>query len=159
MGHVDNSLRENEKVIYRTGPHWAILGFPAILLFLAGMSISTKGVPAVILFSIASAWGILSSVVLRNNEFVITNERLLIWTVFPWKKLKDVAYTDIKKTAFYQPTLGKLLDFGTITIVLSGGKKATYRLVSAPHELLMRVEELVELSRQTSEESPGDNLN
>ncbi len=154
MSHIDNSLRENEKIVYRTGPHWAILGFPAILLFLSGISISTKGMSAVILFSIASAWGILSYVVLRYNEFAITNERLLVWTVFPWKKLKDVAYTDIIKTAFYQPTLGKLLDFGTITIILSGGKKVTYRLVSAPHELLMRLEELIELSRDASQESP-----
>ena len=44
-----------------------------------------------ILFVIALVWAVLSYVVLQNTEFVITNNRLLIWTVFPWKKLHDIA--------------------------------------------------------------------
>ena len=157
MGHIDDNLRGNEKIVYRTGLHWAVLGFPAILLFLSGISISTKGMSAVILFAIALIWGILSYIVLQNNELAITNDRLLVWTVFPWKKLKSVAFADIVKTGFYQPTLGKFLNFGSITIVLSGGKNISYKLVNSPHELLMRLGEFTESARGERQEPPQNN--
>ena len=157
MGYIDNNLGGDEKIVYRTGLHWAVLGFPAILLFLSGVSISSKGMSAVILFSIALVWGVLSYIVLQNNEFAITNNRLLVWTVFPWKKLRSVTFAEIAKTGVYQPTLGKLLDFGRITIVLSNGKSLSYRIVNAPHELLMRLQEFAESARDTQQEPLQNN--
>ena len=154
MNHIDDKLNGDEKIVYRTGLHWVILCGPAILLFLSGISISSKGMSAMILFAIALAWGVLSYVVLRNEEFAITNDRLLVWTVFPWKKLKSVTFAEITNMGVSQPTLGKLLNFGKITIVLSNRKRISHRMVNSPYELLMRLQHLVEAVRDTQRESP-----
>ena len=153
MGRINNKLNGDEKIVYHAGLHWVILGGPAILLFLSGISISTKGMSAMILFAIALAWGILSYVILQNNEFVITNNRLLVWTVFPWKKLKSVAFAEIANMGVSQPTLGKLLNFGKITIVLSSKKSITHRMVNSPYELLMPLQQLVESARGIQQET------
>jgi hypothetical protein len=144
MGYIDNKLGSNEKIIYRVGLHWAMFLGPAIFLFLSGISIPANGRPAIVLFIIAMLWAILSYVVLLNTEFVVTNNRLLIWTVFPWKKLYDIAFVEIANTSVYQPSLGKLLNFGRITIVLNNGKGISRRLVSGPYELLKHVSQQVE---------------
>ena len=154
MSHIDDNLSGDEKIVYRTGLHWVIFCGPAMLLFLSGISISSKGMSAMILFAIALAWGVLSYIVLQNNEFVITNNRLLVWTVFPWKKLKSVTFAEIANTGVYQPTLGKLLNFGKITIVLSSGKSISHRMVNSPYELLMHLQQLVEAARGKQQEPP-----
>lgn len=151
MGHIDDNLSGNEKIIYRAGLHWVILFGPAILLFLAGISIPSKGMSATILFIIGVIWAILSYIILQNTEFGITDNRVLIWTVFPSKKLHDIAFIEIADVAIYQPSLGKLLNFGKITIVLAKRKKISHRLVNAPYEFLTNLQQQVDVARGKQE--------
>jgi len=147
MGYIDDKLSGNEKAVYRVGLHWVMFLGPAIFMFLAGISIPASGTPAIVLFIIAMLWAVLSYVVLLNTEFVVTNNRLLIWTVFPWKKLYDIALVEIANASVYEPSLGKLLNFGRITIVLNNGKRISRRLVSGPYELLKHLSQQAETAR------------
>ena len=156
MGHIDDKLGDNEKIVYRVGLHWVMLIGPALLLFLAGISISTKGKSAIVLFIIGLVWAGLSYIVLQKTEFTVTNSRLLIWTVFPWKKRHDIALIEIANATFYQPSLGKLLNFGKINIVLTNGKRISRRLVSGPYELLQHLLQQVETARG-KEQKPNQN--
>ncbi len=157
MIHVDNHLRGNEKIVYRTGTHWAILGAPSLLLFLAGISISSHGMSSVILFIIAVIWIILSYVIYRNTEFTVTNSRLLIRTVFPWKKLNEIGLAEVANTGLYQPTLGKFLNFGKITIGLANGRHLTHRMVNSPYQFLMILQQQAEAIRGMQQDSPTKN--
>jgi hypothetical protein len=154
MSRIDDNLSGDEKIVYRTGLHWVTFCGPAMLLFLAGVSIQSKGKSAIVLFIIGLVWAILSYITLRTTEFAITNNRVLVWTVFPWKKLHDLALDEIADAAAYQPSLGKFLDFGKITIVLVNGKRVSRRLVSAPYELLKNLSEQVEATRSKQQGPP-----
>jgi hypothetical protein len=154
MGHIDDDLSGNEKIVYRTGLHWVTFCSPALLLFLAGISIPSKGKSAIVLFVIATIWAVLSLITLRNTELGITNNRVLVWTGFPWKRLRHIALIEIADAAVYQPSLGKFLNFGKITIVSAAGKRISRRLVSAPYEFLTHLREQVEEVRGAQEERP-----
>jgi hypothetical protein len=154
MGHIDDNLSGDEKILYRAGLHWVILFGPAMLLFLAGISIPSKGMSAMILFIIATAWAVLSYIILQNTEFGITKNRVMIRTVFPWKRLHDIALIEVADVAIYQPSLGKLLNFGKITIVLVSRKKISHRLVNAPNELLTNLAQQVKTARGKQQEPP-----
>jgi hypothetical protein len=156
MGHIDDNLMSDEKIVYRTGLHWVAFCGPAILLFLAGISIPTKGLSAIVLFIVAAIWAIITYIALQNTEFGITNKRILIWTVFRWKKLQNAELITIADAAVYQPTLGKFLDFGKITIVLINGKRISRRLVNAPHIFLKNLSQQVEATRIQEQEHPKD---
>jgi hypothetical protein len=102
------------------------------------------------------AWAVLSYIALRNTEFAVTNKRLLIWTVFPWKKLYDIALVEIANADVYLPSLGKLLNFGKITIILNNRKRISRRLVSGPDELLKNLSQQIEIARG-KEQKPTQN--
>jgi hypothetical protein len=152
MSHIDDNLSGDERIVYCTGLHWVAFCGPAMLLFLAGVSIQSKGTTAIVLFVIGLVWAILSYIILQTTEFGITNNRVLIWTVFPRKKLNDLALVDIADAAVYQPSLGKLLDFGKITIVFVNGKRFSRRLVNAPYEFLKNLSQQVEAARARQQE-------
>lgn len=156
MGRIDDNLSRDEKIVYRTGLHWVTFCGPAMLLFLAGISIRSKGTSAIVLFIIGVVWAVLSYIALQYNEFGVTNKRILIWTVFPWKKLQDAALVDIADAAVYQPTLGKLLNFGKISIVLVNRKKITRRLVNAPYDLLTNLSQQVETAGGKQQVPPNN---
>ena len=157
MGHIDDKLGDNERIVYRVGLHWVMFLGPVIFLFLAGISIPANGRPAIVLFIIGLVWAVLSYISLQNTEFVITNNRLLIWTVFPRKKLYDIAFVEIANTSVYEPSLGKLLNFGKITIVLNSGKRISRRLVSGPYELLKHLSQQVETAGGNNQKPPPNN--
>ena len=144
MTRINDILKENEKIVYRTGIHWVILGGPAMLLFLSGISIPSQGMSAIALFAVAVAWAILSYIILQNTDFTVTNNRLLMWTLFPWKKLREIKLTEIVNADFYQPTLGKLLNFGKVTIAHSNIRTVSYRMVNSPYGFIISLQQQVE---------------
>ena len=158
MGHIDDNLSGDEKIVYRAGLHWVAFCGPAMLLFLAGISIPSKGTPAIVCFIIAAIWAVLSYITLQNTEFGITNNRILIWTVFPRKKLQEISLIEIADAAVYLPSLGKLLNFGKITIVLANGRKVSRRLVNAPYELLKNLSQQVDAAQGRQQGPPQGSL-
>jgi hypothetical protein len=121
-----------EQVKFRTGLHWAMLLGPALFMGIAGLSIPSKGINAVILLAVATIWGIFGSISLHTSEIVLTQDRIIAKTGFPWRRFYDIPYENITGISVYQPTLGKFLDFGKITFILKGGKKKSLRIVKSP---------------------------
>ena len=154
MGYIDDILGDNEKIVYRVGLHWVMFLGPALFLFLAGISIPANGRPAIVLFMIGILWAVHVYISLQNTEFVVTNNRFLLRTVFPWKKLHDIPLVEIANATFYQPSLGKLLNFGRIIIVLHNGKRISHRLVSGPYELLKHLSQQVEAAAGSEQKAP-----
>ncbi|MBA4416810.1 MAG: hypothetical protein C0392_02695 [Syntrophus sp. (in: bacteria)] len=137
---------------YRTGLHWVIVLGPALLMGLAGISIPSKGTNAFMLLVAATIWGILASISLRTSEILLTRDRILSKIGFPWRRSHDFPYENITGVDIYQPTLGKILDFGKVTILLEGRKKKSFRMVNAPltfkKELSLYRQELLERGDQ-----------
>ena len=155
MSSIDDNLRENERIMYRTGLHWVAFGGPLILLFVAGLSIPTKGMPAILLLIVATVWTLLVTRNLQMTEFVITDKRIYVQRWFALKRSYDVAISEIVDVEIYQPALGKLLNFGKIIIHLPSKKRVSFRLVSAPVIFLMKFqEEFLRIHKELQQETP-----
>jgi len=48
MSYIDDNLKENERVVYRTKLHWAMLLGPGTLMVIGGLSIPAKGCPGLL---------------------------------------------------------------------------------------------------------------
>ena len=112
----------------------ALLG-PAVLMIIAGLSVPTKGTAALLLLAVGTLWGVFSTISFEKSEFLIADGRLQIGVGFPWRRHYEVALDAIEGVHVYQPSLGKVLDFGKITIIERGKKRHVFRLVKAPFEL------------------------
>ena len=141
MGRVEEKLNGNERVTYRTGLHWVILAAPMFLLFIAGLSIPSKGLQAVWVLVFATAWVILAAISRQNSEFVVTDNRLLTFRWFAIKRSHDIPLLDIVHADIHMPALGKLLNFGRIAIILANKSGVRFRMVNSPYELMAKLQE------------------
>jgi|WetSurMetagenome_2_1015567.scaffolds.fasta_scaffold34250_2 hypothetical protein len=132
---------EEETAVYRTGLHWVLVLAPALVMMLSGMSIPGKGVGAVVLLTLATMWGVLSSISLESSEFMVTKKRMLIKTGFPRRRSHDLFLADIGGVYVYQPSLGKVLNFGKVTFKMKTGKRLSFRLVRDPLRLASAISE------------------
>ncbi|MGD0229091.1 MAG: PH domain-containing protein [Syntrophorhabdales bacterium] len=141
MGKGKENTRNGETIVHRERLHPVMLAGPATLMIFAGLSIGRKGVTAVILLALATIWGIFSSISLERSEIVLTRGRLLVRIGFPWQRSYDFPLEDIESVHVYQPSLGRFLDFGKITVTGKNGKRRAFRMVRSPIGLTERIYE------------------
>lgn len=121
MGHyVDNNLVEDERVEYETDFHWIIfLSVPSLLtLFLK---------------PIIDMW---------TSEFTITNKRVIIKTGLISIKTVEINLQRIESVNVDQSVLGRLLGFGDIDIVGTGGTREKFRNIVEPLRFRKRFQDL-----------------
>jgi len=108
---------------------------PAVLMIVAGLSIPARGPTAVVFLFVGVLWGIFSSVSLERSEFTLTRTRLLVKTGFPWRRSYDLPFSEIEGIDIYQPALGKILNFGKVTIKTVNRNRPSFRMVRDPLRL------------------------
>jgi uncharacterized membrane protein YdbT with pleckstrin-like domain len=69
-----------------------------------------------------------------TDEFVITNKRVIIKTGFISRKTFEMNHSKIESFNVDQSIIGRLLDYGSISIVGSGGTKETFHRIKSPLE-------------------------
>ena len=151
MGFRNINLQENEQIVYRTGFHWVMLLGPAMVLIIAGISVPSRGVSALILLIIGVVWAIFSIMSYRNSEFLITDSRFLARFGFPWRRMYDIPLTTIEYIDMHQPSLGNILNFGKIIIRRTGGFVHVIRMIPNPTAFIKNVQEQISLLQAPSQ--------
>lgn len=161
-------LMNEESIIYRTRLHWivviygifvSVVGICIILLLgyllLFGKSIiSTIEQDMLSIFTIVILlflFPILSEAIsylmnYKNSEFIVTNKRIIIKKDWIRRLSLEMYLNRIESIFVYQSTLGKLLNYGTITIVGVGGTKEHFDYISKPLEFYKQILKQIELA-------------
>jgi uncharacterized membrane protein YdbT with pleckstrin-like domain len=147
MNYIDKILLSDEKLIYRSHPHWIIFFRPVISLLLAicafywGLILMADLAGLITLLSCLSAL-----MVYYTSEFGITNQRVIIKLGFIRRYSFENALNRIESVEVEQSILGRLLDYGTIRIRGVGGSAELFPAV--PNPLLFRHKVQTQIERQ-----------
>jgi hypothetical protein len=143
MNSIDTILAADEKIIYRTGCHWAVFLGPMLVIVIGGLALRSQGVSAGALVAFGFLWGTFAYVSFYGSELSLTPVRLLIKAGLPRLKFYDIPIDGIVSIDYYQPTLGAMLNFGKIMIVYGEKSRCIVRFVWSPAELVTRVREQI----------------
>lgn len=172
MGYLEEGLMPGEKIIYKTNLHWAIA-----LWSLIGCIFTTVMLALLVVFFIfvvlpqataPNAWIILLIIVFfvglvvlvgwagfirvvvsfLTTEFGLTNRRVLVKMGLLRRRSLEIVLTQVEGVSVDQSLFGRILGYGTIVIVGSGGTKQAFPSVNAPFELRKRVVEEIGLSEE-----------
>jgi len=113
MGYVDSNLMKGESVLYRAHLHWVIFFWPALLFFLI--------VPLVV-------------AMIRNatSEFAVTNRRVIVKVGLISRTTLEINLAKVESIGVDQSLLGRLLSYGTIVVVGTGGTREPFKDIADP---------------------------
>jgi len=146
MGYIDSNLMNGEKILYRGWLHWVVFLWPAIIFIIAIMFCIIGGDAAVIggsLIFIAMITGIVSVIKYRTSEFGITNKRVIVKVGLISRNSLEVLLNKVEGIQVNQDILGRMLDYGSITISGTGGTKDPFHNIEAPFEFRKKVQEQI----------------
>jgi uncharacterized membrane protein YdbT with pleckstrin-like domain len=166
MSYVESNLVPGETVIYQTRLHWIVmlghifvgcllLGLPgALLLYYAysqhGMDANTlrltEGGGMALL--VCGAAVLLMGMVRRNaTEMAVTNRRVVIKTGLMSRKTIEMLLNKVESIEVSETTGGRMLGYGTIVMIGTGGTSEPFRKMAHPLEFRSHVQQQIEKVR------------
>ena len=146
MGYIDSNLMNGEKILYRGKLHWVVFLWPAIIFIIAIMFCGSGGNAApigVLLIFIAMITGLISFIKYKTSEFGITNKRVIVKVGFISRNSLEVLLNKVEGIQVNQDILGRILDYGSITISGTGGTKDPFHKIEAPFEFRKKAQEQI----------------
>jgi uncharacterized membrane protein YdbT with pleckstrin-like domain len=117
MSYVQTNLGSDEKVIHMGELHWAIF-LPGIIL------LPFYGIGVIFLFA--------AYIRKISTEMAVTNKRIIIKDGLISRRTIEMNLTKIENIGVDQGIIGRMLDFGTVTVVGTGGTREPFKCVVTP---------------------------
>jgi uncharacterized membrane protein YdbT with pleckstrin-like domain len=152
MGYVEQNLMPGEEVIYKAKLHWAMFLSPiwplilAVLALWYGFYINSDQDMKIVFVGVAGLFflsaimnGLRALISFLTTEFALTNKRVIAKTGLVRRRSVELLLSKIESIGVNESILGRMLDFGTITVTGTGGTKEPFGNIAAPMELRKRV--------------------
>lgn len=108
--YIEANLIRGEAVLYQAKPHW--------ILFVSWRSLLTLGILPLIDY-----W---------TSEFAVTNKRVIMKMGWISRRVLELNLHKIESVNVDQSLLGRLLGYGTITVIGTGGSRETFNRIAHP---------------------------
>lgn len=153
MSYVDKNLMAGEQVVYRAYRHWSIFGWPIFLLcvglafFFAGQKWRENFSPSVgnAALALAALAAFLTAIPAWINrftsEFAVTNKRVIVKVGWIRRRTIELLLTKAEAIEVTQGIGGRILGFGTIVIIGTGGTHEPFERIAAPLAFRRKVQE------------------
>jgi uncharacterized membrane protein YdbT with pleckstrin-like domain len=152
MGYVDANLLNEEKVVYRTRLHKILFFWPglfAIALAVLGYWFFTqhqfqlKIAPylAMACFVLAFLAFLPTYVKYISSEFAVTNKRVIMKVGFIQRQTVETLLQKVEAIEVQQTILGRIFNYGTISVVGTGGTIESIQMINNPLAFRRAVQE------------------
>jgi hypothetical protein len=146
------TLGSNETPFYRTSLHWIVFVRFAVLALLVFLFVAMPlAIGIQVLTGSQIGWFALPlpafimlppTLAFASSELVITDQRVLIKTGIITRQTLEMFIPRVESVAVHQALLGRMLDFGTVTIRGMGGSEEAFEAIAHPLEFRNTVQRL-----------------
>ncbi|HXS06734.1 MAG TPA: PH domain-containing protein [Rhizomicrobium sp.] len=131
--YVDASLGADERVVYRGGVSWVVYLAPVMMMgFGAAWALSGGGVPGLILVLAGVLAGAGAFIRQATSEFAVTSARVVAKTGLITRSSIEIALSKVESVEVKQDILGRLLNYGSITVSGTGGTHEPFTMIDDP---------------------------
>ena len=156
MSYVSSSLISGEEVKHWGKVHYfiflkpVILGFITVAIIISAMA---NKMPEAALFSVVFAipgfiYFIQSIIWYFTTEYAITDRRIILKTGLISRKASELFLNKAEGLKIDQGIIGRIFNYGTISMDGTGGTKDNYRYLYAPMLFRKRMNEFVEAANK-----------
>lgn len=145
MGYVERHLLPGERVLYKTRLHWVLFARPALVFLIgAGLTGAVRYMEAqpeaarwagwigLGIMAIGLFWGFVHWVELRTSEFAVTTTRVIFKVGLVARYTTELLLSKVESIAVQQSLTGRILDYGDLTVIGTGGTREVFRRVRDP---------------------------
>jgi uncharacterized membrane protein YdbT with pleckstrin-like domain len=133
--YVSSHLDPGEQVVHEARIHWVIYLGPVFALaagFVLAIPGSAMSYGGAVLLAIGLIGLLVSWVRQVTSEFAVTDRRVIVKTGFLSRRTIELNMSKVESIQVDQDILGRLLNYGTITVIGTGGTKEPFAMIDDP---------------------------
>jgi uncharacterized membrane protein YdbT with pleckstrin-like domain len=142
MGYIESNLLADETVVHRASLHWLIF-WKAMFALVAGGALFWVD-------TIAGAAGVAVALVLAipplvariTSEFGVTTKRVIVKVGLIQRRTLELLLRQVESIQVEQSILGRMFDYGSITLSGTGGVREVFHNIAAPLEFRRKIQSL-----------------
>ena len=133
MGYVESNLIQGEQVVYKTRIHLVVF-LPSGVMILAGIVFGAIYHPLAGLAVIGFGAAMLIGAWIRHwtSEFAVTNKRVIVKVGLISRRTIEINMSRVESVEVNQDIFARLLNYGNIVVVGTGGTKEPFDLIDDP---------------------------
>ncbi len=171
MSYIQDNLMPREKILYTAKVSPAVF-LPAALALVITLLVFAHGLsPAVVVHkpgtpapppSAANLFGVTllclagffllytlwlalqAAILMATTEFAVTNRRVIAKRGFVRRHTLEILLSQVESVSVNQNVLGRILNFGTVTITGTGGTSESFRAIVNPIGVRRKVNQIIE---------------
>jgi uncharacterized membrane protein YdbT with pleckstrin-like domain len=141
MGYVERHLLPGERVLYKTRLHWVLFAKPVLVVvvgaLLAGLLRQVPDPPWLWMIGgvvglVGLVWGLVHYVEVMTSEFAVTTSRLIFKVGLISRYTTELLLAKVESIGVQQGLVGRLLNYGDLTVTGTGGAREVFRRVRDP---------------------------
>jgi uncharacterized membrane protein YdbT with pleckstrin-like domain len=144
-------MEPGEEILERTGLHWMVYRWPAILLiygacltvlFLTSfINMAMVALPFALMF-LGVVGFVLVAFRRMATEYVVTNKGLILTEGLIGSVDRVIRFEEIHKVEMKQDSMGRYFDFGKLDLLLDNGRRKVIRPIAGAEEVRRWIEQL-----------------
>lgn len=141
-GYLIETMAPGERLIYHTRRHWAtaISPVPVALLVSAIVLFPVVSGLGWFFFLCAVASGLASYLTYASSEFGLTNRRVIVKSGWLRRQSGEILLSKVESIQANQGIIGRMLGYGSLVIVGTGGTRESLTGIEEPLEFRRRIQ-------------------
>ena len=143
MAYIESNLLADATVTHRASLHWLVY-WQAILAGVAGVVLVwIEPLAGAIAFALAVVLAIPPFVAKSTSEFGVTSKRVIIKVGLIRRRTLELLLRQVESIQVEQSILGRIFDYGSITLSGTGGVREVFHNIAAPLEFRRKIQSLI----------------
>jgi len=139
-GYVDSNLNPGEHVVYRGTVHWIIYLPPVMMLCFGVPLMGVNDRLGMVLAAAGLIAGAAAYIRQTASEFAVTNARVIVKTGLLARRTIEINIARVESVEVEQDIFGRLLNYGAITVIGTGGTKEPFTMIENPQQFRKMVQ-------------------
>ncbi len=143
MAYIESNLLADETVIHRASLHWLVY-WQAMLAGVAGVALMwIEPLAGAIAFALAVVLAIPPFIAKSTSEFGVTSKRVIIKVGLVRRRTLELLLRQVESIQVEQSILGRIFNYGSITLSGTGGVREVFHNIAAPLEFRRKIQSLI----------------
>ena len=141
-----------EQEIYKARVHWIIYFWPVVATAALGATLAIPGVPHWLrwsFFGLSAITWLVAIVIAESMDFIVTSRRVTTRTGILNKNSQETLLEKVETVHIHQDLAGRILGYGTVTVVGTGGSHDVFKRISKPMLLRRMIHDQIDQRRSS----------
>jgi uncharacterized membrane protein YdbT with pleckstrin-like domain len=140
MGYIEANLLPEETVVHKATLHWMIFGKAMLVVILGIVLLAVEPTIGALVDAVGLVMALPALIAYKTSEFGVTTKRVIVKVGFVQRRTLELLLRQVEAISVEQNIMGRILNYGSITLSGTGGVREVFHNIAAPLEFRRRIQ-------------------